>query len=130
MEFLQTLHGSFRWYIAIVALIVIIKFAIGWLTKGKYSKMDRRLLMSLTGLMDLNLIMGLILLFGLDGGFTRNRVDHAVTMILAVVAAHFSARWKNSSGATVKFRNQLITVIVALALVMVGVTQLRGGWGF
>ena len=128
MSFLQTLHGEIRWLVAIMAIIVIIKFAIGWLTKGKYTKMDRGILSGLVGLMDLNLVLGLILLFGLGGGFPRIRLEHAGTMIFAVVAAHFSAKWKKSSDATTKFRNQLIMIIIAFALVMVGVTQVRGGW--
>lgn len=130
MGFLLTLHGEIRWLVAIIGIIAIIRFAYGWLARKEYQQYDRWLMSGTTILMDINLVLGLILLFGLGGGFPRERVEHAVTMILAVVVVHLSMIWRNSPDAAIKFRNNLIVVIVALLLVFVGVTRLRGGWVF
>jgi hypothetical protein len=80
--------------------------------------------------LDVNVLLGLILLFFYGGGFTANRIEHAVTMILAAVAAHLNMLWRNSPDSQVKFRNNLIVVVISLILVAVGVIRLRGGWMF
>ncbi|GAB4274345.1 MAG: hypothetical protein Kow0080_22630 [Candidatus Promineifilaceae bacterium] len=130
MNFVLTLHGEVRWLVALVAVVAVVKFAIGWLGKKEYTSLDRRLMSAVTILMDINLLLGLILLFGLGGGFPMNRVEHATTMFLAVVVAHSSAAWRKSDDAQKKFRNNLIAVVVALALVFTAVIRLRGGWIF
>jgi uncharacterized membrane protein YphA (DoxX/SURF4 family) len=129
MSFLLTLHGEIRWLVALVAVIAIIKFAIGWLNRSAYQGMDRGLMAAFTGLLDLNLLLGLLLLiFG--GGFTPARIEHAVTMLIAVVIAHASAAWRRSDNASLKFRNNLFAILGALLFVIIGVVRLRGGWLF
>lgn len=130
MSFLLTLHGELRWLVALVGIIAIIKFAIGWLGNRPYERIDRALMSGFTIVLDINLVMGLILLFALPGGFPRNRLEHAVTMILAIVVAHISIRWRNSPNPAIIFRNNLIVIVIALALVFIGVTMLRGAWIF
>lgn len=130
MGFLMTLHGEVRWLVALVAVIAIVKFALGLIQKRPYTGMDRGLMSGFTGLLDLNLLMGLILLFWPGMGFGMHRIEHATTMILAVAVAHSSAAWRKSDDAQKKFRNNLIVIVVALALVFVGVLRLRGGWLF
>lgn len=130
METILTIHGLIRWLVALTGLIAVIKFAYGWLSKADYTPLDRRIMSLFTITLDINLLLGLILLFGLGGGFPMNRIEHATTMILAVVVAHLSAIWRKSENSGVKFRNNLIVVIIALLLVFVGVMRLRGGWLF
>jgi len=130
MDIILTLHGLMRWLVAIAGLIAIIKFAIGWLTKAEYKPVDKRIMSVFTIFLDINLLLGLILLFGLGDGFPPNRLEHATIMILAVITAHLSAIWRNSPSSAVKFRNNLIVVLIALALVAMGVIRLRGSWVF
>ncbi|UCC50173.1 MAG: hypothetical protein JSV68_13775 [Anaerolineaceae bacterium] len=130
MDLILTLHGLLRWLVAIAGIIAIIKFAIGWLTKAEYQPIDKRIMSLFTISLDINLLLGLILLFGLGGGFPPNRLEHATTMILAVIVAHLSAIWRKSPNSAVKFRNNLIVVVIALLLVFMGVMRLRGGWLF
>lgn len=125
MEIIRTIHGELRWVIAIVALIIIIKFAIGWLGKRDYQSLDRTLLLVYTILMDVNLLLGFILLFAL-GVSGMARLEHAVTMILAVVAAHLTALWRNSEDSPTKYRNQLLMVLLSLVFVLLGVLRIRG----
>ncbi len=130
MSFLLELHGGLRWLIALVAVIAAVKFALGWARRAEFKGVDRALMATFTGLLDLNLLIGLILLFGLGGGLLRFRVEHLMTMLLAVVAAHASAAWRRSDDSVKKFRNNLIVIVVASILVVVGVIRLRGGWMF
>jgi hypothetical protein len=128
MDIILTIHGLIRWLVAIVGLIAIVKFAYGWLSKADYTPLDKRIMSIFNASLDINVLLGLILLFGLGGGFPMNRVEHATTMILAAIVAHLSAIWRKSDSSTVKFRNNLIVVVIALLLVFVGVIRLRGGW--
>lgn len=130
MGFLLTLHGEVRWLVALAAVVAIVKFAIGLAQKKPYTSLDRGIMSGYTILMDINLLLGLILLFGLGGGFPGNRLEHAVTMILAIGVAHSNAAWRKKDDAALKFRNNLIVVVVSIALVFVGVMRLRGGWIF
>lgn len=130
MGFLLTLHGEVRWLLALLAVIAIVKFAVGFIRKQEYKGLDRGLMSGYTILMDINLLMGLILLFGLGGGFPMARIEHATTMILAVGIAHSNAAWRKSDDDQKKFRNNLIVVLVSIALIVVGVLRLRGSWVF
>lgn len=130
MNYILTIHGLIRWLIAVAGLVAIIKFAYGWLSKANYTPLDKRIMSLFTITLDINVLLGLILLFGLGGGFPMTRIEHATTMILAAVVAHLSAIWRRSENSGTKFRNNLIVVIVALLFIFMGVMRLRGGWIF
>jgi FtsH-binding integral membrane protein len=125
MDMIRIIHGELRWIIVVVAVVVIVKYLMGWLGKRDYTSFDRGLLVGYTSLMDVNLLLGLILLFsfGISG---MHRIEHAVTMILAVVAAHMTAIWRRSTDTPKKFHNQLLMVLLSLILVLAGVIRLRG----
>jgi hypothetical protein len=129
MALLMTIHGELRWLVALAALVVIVKFLFGWLGRREYTSLDRTLLMILTITLDINVLLGLILLF-FGGGFSGPRLEHATTMLLAAVAAHMTAIWRRSTDSPTKYRNQLLMVLLALALVFLGVVRLRGGFMF
>ncbi len=129
MALLTTIHGEMRWLVALVALVVVVKFLIGWLGKRDYTALDRTLLTILTIALDINVLLGLILLF-FGGGFSGPRLEHATTMLLAAVAAHMTAIWRRSTDSSTKYRNQLLLVLLALALVFMGVIRLQGSFMF
>jgi hypothetical protein len=128
--FLLKLHGGLRWVVALLGVIALARYAWGWARRAEYAGLDRGLLAALSGLLDLSFLLGLILLFGLGGGWPAWRVEHAVTMFLAVAVMHSSAMWRRSDDAPTKFRNNLLAVAATLVLIVVGVLRLRGGWVF
>lgn len=128
MNLLLTIHGEIRWLVALVAIIAIVKFAYGWLTNAEYKPVDRGLMAAFAGLLDLNLLLGLILILTL--GVAPNRIEHAVTMVIALVIAHSNSLWRRSTNSATIFRNNLIAVVLALIVVFIGVMRLRGGWVF
>lgn len=130
MEILRIIHSHTRWLILIVALVAIVKFAIGWLRGGSFKGMDRGLTAAFSGLIDLQATVGLIFLIWtsiVGVPFTPNRIEHLTTMVIAAVLAHLPARWKNASD-SIRFRNTLFCILASLTLVFVGVVRLRGGW--
>lgn len=125
MDFIQTIHSINRWVIIVVAVIALSKFLIGWLRSSGYQPADRGLMAGYTGLLDLQLILGIILLIGL--GLNNYRIEHAGTMLIAIILAHASRLWRNKPD-KVKFRNNLLAILVGILLIIAGVAILPQGW--
>ena len=126
MPTLLTIHSYVRWLIVIVAIIAAVKFAIGWLRGGAFKAMDRGLSSGFSGLIDLQVTLGLIYLIwnGLAfEGFPLFRIEHAVTMIIAAAVAHLPARWKNAED-KLRFRNSFFIVLDVLIIIFIGVALL------
>ena len=126
------IHSVLRWIVVILGIVTIVVFALGWLRKKPWTQLDTRLSMAFSIAMDVQILIGLILLIwaGLSGaGFPRERLEHAFIMVLALVAVHVPMRWKGAPDAK-RFRNTLIAYVLAILLVILGVALLPGGgWG-
>ncbi len=130
MDIVLLLHSLVRWVVVVVAVAALVKFALGFMQKAPPAKIDRALMSGLSGLIDLQALLGIILLGGtylLSGSFAPYRVEHAITMVLAVVVAHAPMRWRKSEESTV-LRNNALTILAVLILVIVGVLLLPQGW--
>jgi hypothetical protein len=127
MAFVLTLHSIVRWLVVIVAVIAMVRYALVMASKAQSSGMDRGLISGYTGLLDLNVLLGLILIIGL-GEWETVQIEHAVTNIIAVVVAHvFAQRAKKIEDAKLKARTNLLGVVISLVIIVVGVA-LVGGW--
>ncbi len=129
MDILITIHGEFRWLVLLAALIAIVKFSIGLFKKQDYTATDSKIMLAYTILLDIQVLLGLIILF-FGGGFNQVRLEHATTMIIAVIVAHLNAIWRKSDDSSKIFRNNLIVILISLALILLGVIRMRGGWIF
>ena len=83
-----TIHSLNRWLIVIVGIVAVVKFLIGWLGNKEYQSMDRGLMSGYTGLLDLQLLLGIILL--ITRGIVGYQIEHAITMVIAIVLAHLA----------------------------------------
>lgn len=131
LSVIQTIHGEVRWLIAIAGAIAIVVFALGWLRRSQYKSLHKNIMTAYNVVMDINVTLGLIIIIALgilQGIWPMARIEHGFTMIVAAVVAHLSARWRGSPDDSLKFRNNLIVVVVSLLLVVVGVLRLRGTW--
>jgi hypothetical protein len=126
MGILLIVHSTLRWLIVLAAVIAAVKFAVGWLRGGAFAGMDRGLASGFSGLMDLQALLGLILLLFDGKGFPSFRIEHAITMIIAAVVAHLHVLWKNADD-KLRFRNSLFIVLDVLIIVYIGVVRLPGG---
>ena len=126
MGFVLMLHSIVRWLVVIVAVVAVVRYALVMAGKAQSSGMDRGLMPGYTGLLDLNVLLGLILIVGL--GFTAQNIEHAVTNIIGVAVAHFFAqRAKKLEDAKLKARTSLLGVVISLLIIVVGVAFV-GGW--
>ena len=132
MEIVLAIHSVIRWVILLVAVVAIVKLVLGWLRAGTYDQMDRGLVMGYSGLLDLQALIGLILLFGdgflLGEGFPMVRILHGIVMILAVVVGHLAGRGKQEPPVA-RYRRALAAIAGSLLLIVIGITVIAAGQG-
>ncbi len=128
MAFLLEIHSILRWIIVIVGLIALLKFLIGWIRKSEFDHMDRGLSAGFSGLIDLQVTLGLLyfLITGFGGmGFPAYRIEHGLTMLVAAGVAHSPAMLKS---ATNRYAVSFFAVLGTMILIGIGVALLPGGW--
>lgn len=128
MGFVLMIHSLVRWLIILVGVVALVKFAIGLAQKSAFGKMDRGLSSGFSGLMDLQVLLGLLyfLITGFGSvGFPAFRIEHAITMFIATGVSHTPSMFKR---ATNKYAVALGAVIGTLILIYIGVSFLPGGW--
>lgn len=125
-----TIHGLFRWVVAILAIVVVVKYAIGWLGKREFTPADRQLGSAYAMAVTIQFVLGLINIIGyvVVGRFSMGlHMEHAVYGLIATALAHMTAMFKNQP-AEKRFRNALILVLLSLLVVLWSVIRLRAGW--
>jgi hypothetical protein len=131
MSFLYLAHSWLRWVIVALAVIALVRFLIVWIGKAEPGPMDRGLMSGFVGMLDLQMLLGIVILIWLGtagAGWPRERFEHGATMLIAVILAHiFSAKWKNLPG-QLRARNYTLLLLGVLLLVVVGVMRLPQGW--
>ncbi len=137
MSVVLFIHSWVRWLIILVAVAALVKNAVGLIQKSEYDKMTGGMMAGFSGLFDLQVLLGLILLIlgwasfsAAAGGFPVPQVEHLGTMFVAAMVAHSPRFWKDKPAA-VQYRNNLIVIVVTLLLVALGVSLLVGNrWVF
>lgn len=134
---LREAHSGWRYLVFLLLAIVIVKYVIGWLQKGQWTKLDRQLGLFTTIGVDIQLVLGLIV-WGmlpmqayydqLEAGFRRvQMMEHPAIMLVAIAVMHIG--WIRGRKAPVdanKFRNGALTFIVTGLLIAVGVALITG----
>lgn len=133
-NFLLHFHSGLRWLVLLVAIVVVLKSLVGLFGGTKYSKFDGIIAPAYVGLMDLQLLIGLILYFFLSpftSDFSFNMsddvirfwaVEHLALMLFAVIAAHVGRSIsKKTDDAQVKYRFQSIFFGMSLILMLMGI---------
>ena len=131
-NFLVGLHGGLRWLVVLVAIVAIIKYTLGMVQKGEWQKNDRILMAAFAGMVDLNVLIGIILLLwrGIQESYwARERLEHGVTMLIVIAILHATAKWRRAGTDAMQFRNHLIVVVGTMLLIVAGVFVI-GGWNF
>jgi uncharacterized membrane protein SirB2 len=125
------LHSWNRWFLVVVALITVLYFVRGWLTAQPWTKVAQRLQTLFTSLVDLQWLLGLILLisFGSMTGFgARHYWEHLTMQTVAVVVAHLHMRWrKQALEDKSRYQRGFLLVIAVLVLIVVGIMVLPAG---
>lgn len=129
MAILLEIHSILRWIIVVVGIIALVKFLVGWAGKSEFGGMDRGLSSGFSGLIDLQVTLGLLyfLITGFGGvGFPLFRIEHTITMLIAAFAAHAPGMFRKRQSN--KFAVSFFAIVGALLLIFIGVARLPGGW--
>jgi hypothetical protein len=126
MDFLLTLHSILRWIIIAVAALTVFKFAVSWAGNQSFKSMDRGLASGLSGLMDAQVLLGVVYFIwsGFGGaGFPAYRWMHLLIMFVAAALMHVPGRLK-ALGDKQRFSYSIVSILGALGLVVVGISIL------
>ena len=131
MQFIFQAHSGWRYIVILAAVLAIVKFLIGWLSQGKWSRMDQGLGATLPIVMDIQLLLGLVLyLMAPSAWFNGRNIgvgEHFGTMLLAIISAHVTwSRVKKSEATADKFRTGALGYLIAGLLVGLGVMRITG----
>jgi len=136
------IHDTLRWLLLIGLLITLTKYLAGWLGNKPWKRADNILGISVTLLMDLQLISGLTLYFFLSpitqialsdfGAAMKNTdlrfyaVEHLSLMLIAVVLVHFGrAKSKSAKTDEGKFKAGSIFFLIALMVIFAAIPWSR-----
>jgi hypothetical protein len=120
------IHSAVRWAIIVIAVIAIIKFSLALVTNASFKGMDRGLSSGYSGLMDLQVTLGLIYFIwtGITvAGFPSFRIFHMIVMLLAAAFGHIPSRLKSMPDKP-RFRYSLFAIISSLVLIGIGLSLL------
>jgi hypothetical protein len=128
MIFLQTLHGHWRWVLAVLAIVIIVKYAIGLIQKSRYEGLDVTLGRVFAGAVTVQFVLGLIntvgKLAGVTGSMYRQAWEHVFTGVIITAFAHALVPMTRKRGYLIG----LIITVLSLLLMVVNVISVRGGW--
>jgi multisubunit Na+/H+ antiporter MnhB subunit len=125
-QIFRFLHSWNRWLLIVAAVIALVYFARGWLTSQPWTKFARTLQTIFSSLVDLQWLLGLILLisYGSITGFgIRHYWEHLTVQTIALVVAHLHVRWrkKELEDKTRYQRGFLILIFVGIMALPAGI---------
>lgn len=130
-----TLHNIARWLVLLFGFVAVVRAFSGWFGRKEWTKFDRLAGMLFTGMIDLQLLIGLILyliftpftkvMFANFAGTMRDGVarffaiEHLLAMLVALGLAHLGASAVKKSAAPVsKHKRAAIWFTAALLLIL------------
>ena len=126
---LRGAHSGVRWLVVLASLVALIWLVYSLVTSRAYDRATQRIMTIFSSLVGLQWLIGVIFLIVLGASTTfavRTRWEHTVIMTLVLVAAHVHMMLKRRADRA-RLLGGLVSLIVALALVYVGVARV-GGW--
>ena len=130
MEIIETIHGLWRWVLAILGIIVIVKSAIGLIQGAEYTETDRKLAFYFAMAVTVQFLLGAVNLVGeiANGAFNpRLHMEHAITGTVATALSHMPPMFKRRAS-RVRFAGTLGLVALSILVAVLNVGLVRGSW--
>ena len=122
MKSLYHAHSGLRYLVLLAAVVALIALAYA-LGTGRATRPARILATTFTGLLDLQIVLGIALVMG--GMFPDIVIGHLIMMILAVVVAHASSIiGQRSSSERRELAIRLTGIALALVIIVGGIMAL------
>jgi uncharacterized membrane protein YozB (DUF420 family) len=140
--FILAVHNIMRWIIVILAIIALVRAYSGWFGKRSWSQTDRKVGMFFSISLDVQLLLGLILYFGLSpitraaiqnlGAAMGNAdlrfftLEHFLLMLIAVILVHVgTSTSRKAVNDEDKHRRAAIWFSVAVLVILLGIPWSR-----
>lgn len=120
MNVLFHAHSGLRYLVLLFGVLAVVWFAIGWVTGRSFEGAGRGLFAAFLGTLDLQVLLGLVLLFGRLG--VPGVWIHLVAMVSAAVVVHAAGVVQRTR--MPGFAAPLVGVVVALGLIALGIGAL------
>lgn len=130
MAYILLAHAGVRWVLLAAGIVVVAKALIGWLGKQPFGKLDDRLGLVFTIVVDIQVLLGLIVwLFARPGlrdlaqAMSNSTLrfivlEHPILMLIALVFAHMGrSRSKKATADATKHRVSLIFYLLSLVFI-------------
>ncbi len=121
MTVLVSIHSFIRWLILAAGIIAIVRAAWGWLKGLECARPDNMLGGVFTGLVDLNILIGVVLLILEWNDPERPTLLHPLTMLLAAVVAHGTRVLGRKREARTRHLYQGLGFLVGFVLILIGI---------
>ena len=113
-------HSGLRYLVLLMGIVVIAYAAYGLATQAEYGKRMRVLSAIFTGVIDLTVLLGIIMLF--TGMFYPQLAGHISMMILAAVIAHvIHGVMKRRPPDAQTFTPHVVGTLIVLACIVAGI---------
>lgn len=130
-----TLHNVVRWLVVIFGILAVVHVWIGWLRGREWQGLDSRAIMLFGGMMDLQVLIGLVLyiffspytrmVFANFGGAMSNTdarfygLEHIAIMLIALAFVHIGSNAaKKVQSSAQKYRRAVLWLSLALLLIL------------
>ena len=140
--FVLAVHSILRWIVLFLMILALVRAYWGWFGKRNWTSTDRRVGIYYSVSLDIQLLLGLILYFGLspltrsafsDFGAALANTDlrffvfeHFLMMVLAVIFAHLGvATAKRAAEPVLKHRRSAIWFSLSLIAILLGMPWFR-----
>ncbi len=129
MNFIEDIaHPNLYWLILFLAILIVVKSAIGWIGNRKFQDVDDMLMAGFASLVDWQVAFGVSFLLW-DGivngyGFSPYDIKHGIAMIAAAIVPHFFLFWRKADD-RVRFRTNLLLILLSLVSIRVGIFIIR-----
>ena len=136
-----TLHSILRWVVLAAALWAVFRFVSGWLSRRKFTEGDATARKVFTITLDVQFLLGLILLFispiiamlvdDFSAGMKtpeirRIGMEHTLLMLASLTLAHIgAARSKKGTDDTARLRSGAIFFLLSLVAMLAGIPWWR-----
>jgi phage-related holin len=124
-------HSGWRYLVILIVVLAIAKYLLGWLGKGRWSKLDQTLGLLTPWMFNIQFVLGLVLWIMQERWLSAGNVvaawEHPVTMLISVAVAQITwGRVKRAAADSAKFRTGAIGFIIAGLLLALGVARITG----
>ncbi|MFN2383865.1 MAG: hypothetical protein ABR559_06325 [Gemmatimonadota bacterium] len=122
MTALFAAHSGLRYLVLLALAVTLVAFLAGWVQKKPFGRPAPLLLSGLIGLVDLQVVLGLVLYFG--GRVAPGIIGHLALMASAAVALHLVAVVNRRRPQPTGYGLPLVGVVLAAVLILLGILSI------